>query len=187
MVLAVEIPTTRQTADSRKASSTHSDHGPGQSDLGASPHRSGAPLEAGNSGVSLDRSEVSVGASKGWPTPDGSIPALDDLCPQSCQRDRGLRLFRLGFRPLSNHLCAGHHGGRNTATGPLRKMVKDWQIHYNQGRPHSSLGPGLSEPRPGLPVPLQEQRHQIPTGYQVRAKPILGGLQHEYQLEKIAA
>jgi putative transposase len=69
----------------------------------------------------------------------------------------------------------------------LRRMVKHWQVHYNQARSHSSLGPGLPEPRPGLPVPLQEQRHQIPVGYQVRAKPILGGLHHEYCLEEIAA
>jgi transposase InsO family protein len=69
----------------------------------------------------------------------------------------------------------------------LRRIVKDWQIPYNQARLHSSLGPGLPAPRPGLPVPLEEQRHQIPTGYPVRAQPILGGLHHEYRLEKIAA
>ena len=38
-----------------------------------------------------------------------------------------------------------------------------------------------------IAVPLQEQQHHIPTGYQVRAKPILDGLHHEYRLEKIAA
>jgi putative transposase len=69
----------------------------------------------------------------------------------------------------------------------LRGILRDWKIHYNQGRPHSSLGPGLPAPGGGLPVPLDTQRHQIPTGYRVRAKPILGGLHHEYRLEKIAA
>jgi putative transposase len=69
----------------------------------------------------------------------------------------------------------------------LREILKEYKTHYNQGRPHSSLRPGLPEPGPGLPVPLEEQRHRIPTGYQVRAKSILGGLHHEYQLEKIAA
>jgi putative transposase len=69
----------------------------------------------------------------------------------------------------------------------LRRVVKEWQIHYNQARPHSSLGPGFPESVNGLPVPLQEQRHQIPEGYRVRARPILGGLHHEYLLDKIAA
>jgi hypothetical protein len=27
-----------------------------------------------------------------------------------------------------------------------RMMVKEWGIHYNRGRPHSSLGPGIPEP-----------------------------------------
>ena len=69
----------------------------------------------------------------------------------------------------------------------LRSILKAWRIHYNQARPHSSLGPGLPQPRRGLPVTVQKQRHQIPEGYRVKAKPILGGLHHEYHLEKIAA
>jgi len=69
----------------------------------------------------------------------------------------------------------------------LRRVVKEWQIHYNRARPHSSLGPGFPESVNGLPVPLQKQRHQIPEGYRVRARPILGGLHHEYLLEKIAS
>ena len=69
----------------------------------------------------------------------------------------------------------------------LRGILKDWKTHYYQARPHSSLGPGLPEPGGGLPVPLQKQRHQIPTRYRVKAKPILVGLHHEYRLEKIAA
>jgi len=28
----------------------------------------------------------------------------------------------------------------------LRMIVKEWGIHYNRGRPHSSLGPGIREP-----------------------------------------
>ena len=69
----------------------------------------------------------------------------------------------------------------------LRAILKEWKTHYCKARPHASLGPGLPEPRDGLPVPLQKQRHQVPADYQVRAKPILGGLHHEYRLEKIAA
>jgi hypothetical protein len=60
-------------------------------------------------------------------------------------------------------------------------------MHYNQARPHASLGPGFPEPEDGLPAPLQKERHQIPLGCRVSARPILGGLHYEYGLEKIAA
>jgi putative transposase len=69
----------------------------------------------------------------------------------------------------------------------LRGILKDWKAHYCQARPHASLGPGLPEPGDYLPVTRQKQRHQIPVGYRVSTKPILGGLHHEYRLEKIAA
>jgi len=31
----------------------------------------------------------------------------------------------------------------------LRRILKEWVAHYNQGRPHSSLGPGIPEPSGG--------------------------------------
>jgi len=112
-------------------------------------------------------------------------------------RAMGVRILKTPFRsPQANSHCERLIGSLRRGCldfliplgeSHLRRMVKDWQIHYNRARPHSSLGPGLPEASPGLPVPLQEQRHQIPTGYQVRAKSILGGLHHEYRLEKIAA
>jgi transposase InsO family protein len=71
--------------------------------------------------------------------------------------------------------------------GHLRGILKEWKTHYCQGRPHASLGPSLPEPTDGLPVPRQKQRHQIPAGCRVSARPILGGLHHEYRLEKMAA
>jgi putative transposase len=111
--------------------------------------------------------------------------------------DLGVKVLKTPFRsPQANSYCERVIGSLRRgcldfliplSESHLRRMVKDWQINYNQARPHSSLGPGLPEPGDGLPVPLQEQRHRIPAGYRVRAKPILGGLQHEYQLEKIAA
>jgi transposase InsO family protein len=69
----------------------------------------------------------------------------------------------------------------------LKGILNDWKSYYCQARPHASLGPGLPEAGEDLPVPRQQQRHQIPQGYRVSAKPILGGLHHEYRLEKIAA
>jgi transposase InsO family protein len=28
----------------------------------------------------------------------------------------------------------------------LKMTIQEWRLHYNRGRPHSSLGPGIPEP-----------------------------------------
>jgi putative transposase len=66
----------------------------------------------------------------------------------------------------------------------LRAILREWISHYNRGRPHSSLGPGLPDPPPGRVV--TSNGHQLPTGHRVGATPILGGLHHEYGLEAAA-
>jgi putative transposase len=58
--------------------------------------------------------------------------------------------------------------------------------HYNRGRPHSSLGPGIPEGVTSGSI-SSEGRHHIPRGHRVIAKPVLGGLHHEYELENVAA
>jgi transposase InsO family protein len=68
----------------------------------------------------------------------------------------------------------------------LRRILGRWVRHYNQARPHASLGPGIPEPPKGLPVLLQAHRHRIPPGDRVVATPILGGLHHEYRLDRAA-
>jgi len=68
----------------------------------------------------------------------------------------------------------------------LRRILREWVEHYNRGRPHSSLGPGLPDPPADLPVPLQPERHQLPDGARVDRKPVLGGLHHEYRLDLAA-
>jgi putative transposase len=68
----------------------------------------------------------------------------------------------------------------------LRRMLARWVRHYNKARPHSSLGPKIPGPPPGLPVPLQLHRHRLPKGAWVAATPILGGLHHEYRLDTAA-
>lgn len=68
----------------------------------------------------------------------------------------------------------------------LRGVLRQWVMHYNQGRPHSSLGPGIPDAPISLPRP-GPSRHIIPKDHHVVAKPILGGLHHEYRFEKIAA
>jgi transposase InsO family protein len=68
----------------------------------------------------------------------------------------------------------------------IRQILKTWITHYNQARPHSSLGPGM--PEPGyIKAKLQTKRHSIPKDQVVVATSILGGLHHEYKLETTAA
>jgi putative transposase len=67
----------------------------------------------------------------------------------------------------------------------LRKILGEWVSHYNRGRPHASLGPGIPEPA-ALTVP-RSAVHEFPLGHCVAAKPILGGLHHGYRLEPVAA
>ena len=64
----------------------------------------------------------------------------------------------------------------------LRLILREWVEHYNRGRPHSSLGPGIPDPADGLPVAAQPDRHRLPPGSRVVSKPVLGGLHHEYRL-----
>ena len=68
----------------------------------------------------------------------------------------------------------------------LRGILKEWVAHYNKGRPHLGLGPGIPEPSEGIPV-QETSGHRIPSGQQVVGHSVLGGLHHEYRLEKVAA
>ena len=65
-------------------------------------------------------------------------------------------------------------------------IVNEWGMHYNRGRPHSSLGPGLPEPTQDS-VSASGQRHKLPAGFRVVKTTVLGGLHHEYRLVKEAA
>jgi putative transposase len=66
----------------------------------------------------------------------------------------------------------------------VRHILYEWIPHYNTGRPHMSLGPGIPRPSPHLPVPWHGHRHQLPEHLRVVTRPILGGLHHEYRLAK---
>lgn len=67
----------------------------------------------------------------------------------------------------------------------LRRILREWTSHYNSGRPHQSLGPGIPDkaqdrsPASGLPRRMQEVS-------QVVAKSILGGLHHEHRWDTAA-
>jgi len=65
----------------------------------------------------------------------------------------------------------------------LRCILKSWIPHYNSGRPHMALGPGLPDPpHTQIEPPQANSRHRRGESYAVHAKPILGGLHHEYLL-----
>ena len=67
--------------------------------------------------------------------------------------------------------------------GHLRTILREWVTHYNRGRPHSALGSGLSyPPQPTAVFPKLKSRDRLAAGALVRAKSVLGGLQHEYAL-----
>jgi putative transposase len=68
----------------------------------------------------------------------------------------------------------------------LRRITAEFVRHYNRGRPHSALGPGIPEP-PQAKVPASAHRHRLSAGHRVATRSVLGGLHHEYCLEKEAA
>ena len=69
--------------------------------------------------------------------------------------------------------------------GHLRSVVREWATHYNRGRPHTAVN-AVPEPTLGIPAELQAHRHRLPAGQVVRAKSILGGLHHEYSIDRAA-
>jgi putative transposase len=108
----------------------------------------------------------------------------------------GLKVITTPVRsPQANSLCERLIGTLRRecldwiiplSEGHLSKVLASWMAHYNRGRPHSSLGPGIPDPR------LAELRvkpcgHRLPVGHQVVATPLLGGLHHEYSVQRLAA
>ena len=63
----------------------------------------------------------------------------------------------------------------------LRSLLTSWIQHYNRGRPHMSLGPGIPDP-PAITFSNSASGHRRGESYAVRANPVLGGFHHEYCL-----
>jgi len=113
-------------------------------------------------------------------------------------RNLGLRMLKIPVRtPVANAIC-------ERVIGTLRRecldfviplnqrhlygLLKEWVAHYNAGRPHMSLGPGIpSQPPVSRLVTPHQHRRQLPPDCHVIVTPILGGLHHEYRLERRAA
>jgi putative transposase len=111
-------------------------------------------------------------------------------------RDCGLRVLKTPVRsPTANSYCERLIGTIRRECldylipvdeRHLRRTLAEFAVHYNRGRPHSSLGPGIPEPIQAS-VPVSFHRHKLPAGYRVTSTPVLGGLHHEYSLKKEAA
>jgi transposase InsO family protein len=69
----------------------------------------------------------------------------------------------------------------------LRRVLREWVRHYNSGRPHTSLGPGIPDQSRNPCVLQRPERKWWPTESRVISLPILGGLHHEYAWERKAA
>jgi transposase InsO family protein len=102
----------------------------------------------------------------------------------------GLRVVKTPVRsPKANSLCERLIGTLRRecldwiiplTEQHLRKTLRLWLSHYNCGRPHSSLGPGLPDPRPNSRVRLQYHRHRFDGPTRIVARSVLDGLHHEY-------
>jgi putative transposase len=108
----------------------------------------------------------------------------------------GMRVLRTPFRaPQANAFCERLIGTMRRECldfmipwneRQLRRILKEWVAHYNQGRPHSGLGPGIPDGRSAYP---ETGRHgpRLLSNRRVAARAILGGLHHEYSWEQRAA
>ena len=109
----------------------------------------------------------------------------------------GLRVLKTPAKsPQANALCARLIGTLRRecldymiplTENHLRCLLHLWAHHYNTGRPHMSLGPGMPQPPASLPAALCEHRHRLPHHSQMVACPILGGLHHDYRLAQQAS
>jgi hypothetical protein len=66
------------------------------------------------------------------------------------------------------------------------RLLREWIGNYNRERLHTSLGSGFPERPPDVPPP-KPVGHRLPARHRVVATPILGGLHHEYRIERVGA
>ena len=104
----------------------------------------------------------------------------------------GLRILKTPPRcPMANGLCERVIGTIRRecldwliplSEAHLRHALRSWVKHYNRGRPHMMLGPGVPDPPAARPTATPKSCHHLRDFGSVRSKPALGGLHHEYSL-----
>jgi len=109
----------------------------------------------------------------------------------------GLRVLKTPVQtPVANAICERVIGTMRREcldfviplnASHLYGILKEWVTHYNEGRPHMSLGPGIPRSLSPFPMSRLPHRHRIAAGQRVVSRPVIGGLHHEYGLEKRAA
>src|SRR5437867_12884406 len=114
----------------------------------------------------------------------------------SSLRTLGLRVLKTPYRsPQANAFCERLIGSARRECldfmitmneDHLRFILKEWTVHYNKSRPHSSRGPGIAYANVQK-AELLISRHHVPTNFRIVARPILGGLHHDYRFERIPA
>jgi putative transposase len=115
----------------------------------------------------------------------------------SALKSLGVTVLRTPFRvPQANAICERLIGTMRRECldflipfneRHVRRILKEWVAHYNQGRPHASLGPGIPGAGEVFVTTGSHHRHQLAHDCKVVGRSILGGLHHEYRLERIAA
>jgi hypothetical protein len=98
------------------------------------------------------------------------------------QPDTLVQWHRQGFRLLWR--TKSRSRGRPRIPPHLQQLIAT--MADNRGRPHASLGPGIPEQAAQTKV-ARSTGHELPHRHRVAARPILGGLHHEYRLEPVAA
>jgi putative transposase len=104
----------------------------------------------------------------------------------------GLRILKTPPRcPMANGLCERVIGTIRRecldwliplSEAHLRRALRSWIEHYNRGRPHMMLGPGVPDPPAARPTATPKSCHRFGDFGSVRSKAVLGGLHHEYSL-----
>jgi RHS repeat-associated protein len=77
-----------------------------------------------------------------WMSPDLPFADQDPVNPQS---------WNLFVYVRNNPLNERH----------LRRIVREWASHYNRGRPHSRLGPGIPNQRTATPQRVHRHRMSV--------------------------
>ena len=116
-------------------------------------------------------------------------PAVDDVL-----RSMSLAVVKTPVRaPQANAYCERFIGTARRecldwmiplSAPHLRRVLAEWVHHYNRERPHSALGPGFPEGPIALTTPTG---HRVLPLHRVVARARLGGLHHDYRLERVAA